>query len=89
MVVPLLLPYSQKEMPCVGAPVLRDPLIDRCVLEVVGEAGIRDDIEIHFQDVVRLAAPGTGAGGAAVVEIATVLFGSLKVLNPIATPFGS
>jgi hypothetical protein len=36
-----------------------------------------------------LAAPGTGAGGAAVVEIATVLFGSLNVMKPIPMPFTS
>jgi hypothetical protein len=34
----------------------------------------------------RLGAPGTGAGGEAVVEIATLLLGSLNVMNPIAAP---
>ncbi len=39
----------------VGAPVLRDPLIKRGVLEAMSDAGIRDDIEIHLQHVVGAA----------------------------------
>jgi len=34
-------------------------------------------------------APGTGAGGEVVVDIATVLFGSLNVTKPTGIPFGS
>jgi hypothetical protein len=36
--------------------------------------------------LLGLGAPGTGAGGAAVVEIATLLLGSLKVMKPIQMP---
>jgi hypothetical protein len=36
-----------------------------------------------FRTVLGSAAPGTGAGGVVVVEIATLLLGSLKVTKPI------
>src|SRR5688572_31283933 len=42
-----------------------------------------------FRTLLGSAAPVTGAGGAAVVEIATVLLGSLNVIKPIAAPLAS
>ena len=79
MVVPLLLPYSQKEMPFVGAPVLRHPGIDGGVLEVMDEARVRDHVDDPSSGRCwGLPAPGTGAGGVAVVEIATRAVGVIE-----------
>ena len=62
----------------IGAPVLRHPLVDGGVFKAVGKAGKRDDVDIHFQHVVRRGRPwywsrrrvgrGDGDGAIGVLE---------------------
>jgi hypothetical protein len=41
--------------PLVSAPVLRDPGVEGRVLEVVDKAGVRDDIDVHLENVVGVS----------------------------------